>query len=168
MDGCTPDQPTAGPALPLADRLLLWALRVWVIGLQRRLDVAEPMRAAFVRFGVADAVEPVDGLMSILACGATQTLCVECVCHPRLTDDEQRLLRAAALHQDDRGFEARFLLRAILTAEASRDAGEMLGRIGRIFAASGLRLSRCAADTERFAFDGDAESPPDGIRATLH
>jgi len=168
MDGCAPDCPTEGPALPLADRLLLWAMRAWVIGLQRRLDVVEPTRSAFARYGVIDAVELVDGLMSVLACGAAQVLRVECVCHPRLSDDEARLLRAASLHQGNRGFEARFLLRAMLTAEASRDAGEILDRIGRVFAERGLHLSRCAADTERFVFGGDSEAMPHELRPTLH
>jgi hypothetical protein len=168
MDGCAVDGLTEGPALPPADRLLLWAIRVWVIGLKRRLDIDAETRAACARFGVPDAVELVDGLMSILACGATQVLCIECVCHPRLTEDEARLLRAAALHQANRGFEARFLLRAMLTAEASRDAGEILDRIGLVFAARGLRLSRGGADTERFVFGGDSESPPPVVRPTLH
>jgi len=168
MTGCIPDRPTEGPALPPADRLLLWAMRVWVIGLKRRLDVAEPTRAAFARFGAIEAAELVDGLMSILACGASEVLCIECVCHPEMSDDEARLLRAASLHQAKRGFEARFLLRAMLTAEASRDAGEILDRIGLVFAARGLRLSRCAADTERFAFGDESESMPQAIHPTLH
>ena len=92
--------------LPEPERVLLWAMRAWVIGLKRRFDVSEAIRSAFHTSRLPDATELIDALMSILACGATRTLVIECVCYPAVGDDEQRLLAAAALHQAGSGLRA--------------------------------------------------------------
>jgi hypothetical protein len=155
--------------LPLPERLVLWTIRVWVIGLKRRIDVTEPIRAAFGKQGVPEAACLIEGLMSVVACGACRPLTVECVCHDAISDDERRLLAAAALHQDGRGFEARFLLRTILSPGASRGAGEILDRLGRMLAGAGLRLLRPPPRTERYVLGpaeaGDMSMP---LRPTLH
>ena len=134
------------------DRLLLWGMRAWVIGLKQRIDVAEPMRVAFDRFGIPDAVELVDALMSIIACGATRVLDIECVCHKAISEDEKRLLIAASLHQNGSSFEARFILRSILSSAASRAAAELLDRLGKVFRDGSLRLSIWPMETERLVF----------------
>ena len=145
------------------DRLLLWAIRAWVIGVKRRLDVAAPLALAFDRVGVPEGAELVDALMSVVACGAARTLAVECVCETRVSEDESRLLAAAGLYQQGRSFEARFLLREILTPAASCDAGQLLERLGAVLTAGNLGLSTWTIDIERFVFGPapkPAKSPP--------
>lgn len=144
--------PSFTAELDKPDRLLLWAMRAWVIGLKQRVDVAEPMRAAFDRFGVREAVELVDALMSIVACGATRVLEIECVCHKAVSEDEKRLLTAASLHQNGGSFEARFILRSILSATASRAAAELFDRLGGVLRAGSLHLSPWPMETERLVF----------------
>jgi hypothetical protein len=155
--------------LPLPDRLVVWAIRAWVIGLKRRIDAVEPIREAFGRYGIPEAAYLIDGLMSVVACGASRPLAVECVCHDTISDDERCLLAAAALHQDGRGFEARFPLRTMLSPGASRGAGEILDRLGGLLASAGLTLFRWPPQTERYvlgpAEGGDVPRPP---RPTLH
>jgi hypothetical protein len=154
--------------LPEPERVLLWAMRAWVIGLKRRFDVSEAIRSAFHTSRLPDATELIDALMSILACGATRTLVIECVCYPAVGDDEQRLLAAAALHQAGSGLEARFILRSMLAPAASLDAGEILDRLGASFAAEALRLSRWPLDTERSAFQNSREGRAGLGPPTIH
>ncbi|MEJ0070098.1 MAG: hypothetical protein WDO24_16795 [Pseudomonadota bacterium] len=52
----------------------------------------------------------------------------------------------------------------MLAPAASRDAGEILDRLGAALATAGLRLSRWPAGTQRFAYGPQAES----ARPTLH
>ena len=94
----TPGRPVPVSLLPLPDRLVVWAIRAWVIGLKRRIDAAEPIQAAFGKYGIPQAACLFEGLMSVVACGALRPLVVECVCHETISDDERILLAAAALH----------------------------------------------------------------------
>jgi hypothetical protein len=150
------------------DRLLLWAIRTWVIGLKGRFDVSETLREAFGRFGMAEATEPLDALMSIVACGAIRPLTIECVCATAISEDESRLLGAAALHQSKRGFEARFLLREMLDPAASCAAGEMLERLAAILSAGDAELSPWTLRTGRFVFASAPDTGEVPVRPTLH
>lgn len=163
-------RPVLVSQLPLPDRLLIWAMRAWVVGLKRRIDAAEPIREAFTRYGIPEAACLIDGLMSVVACGASRTLAVECVCHEAISDDERTLLAAAALHQGGCGFEARFLLRTMLSPTASNGAGEILDRLGALLADSGLVLFRWPPQTERYVLGPAAEAERQRLprRLTLH
>jgi hypothetical protein len=145
-----PGRPILASQLPLPDRLLLWTVRAWVIGLKERRDTREPIQVAFGKFNIPEAADLLDTLMSVVACGAARPLIVECVCHEVVSEDEGHLLAAAALHQDGRGLEARFMLRTMLSPKASADAGQILDRLGAIFAVAGLKLFGCPAETERY------------------
>jgi hypothetical protein len=149
-------------------RLLLWAMRSWVIGLKRRFDVLPTLREAFGRLGMPEAAEPLDALMSIVACGAIRPLTIECVCAAAISEDESRLLAVAALHQAKRGFEARFLLREMLDPAASCAAGEVLERLAAIFSAANAELTPRSLRTGRFAFAPAPESDEAPNRPTLH
>ena len=154
--------------LSRSDRLLLWSIRAWSAGLNRRLDIVPPLREAFDQFGIAEAAELVDTLMCVVTCGAVRRPVIECVCDPSVSEDEGRLLAAAALHQAGHSFEARFLLREMLTPAASSDVGEILARLGAVLTAANLRLSRWTIDGARFAFVPATEAIAANARPTLH
>ena len=164
------NRPVLVSRMPLPDRLVVWAIRAWVIGLKRHIDAAEPIRAAFGKYGIPQAACLIEGLMSVVACGALRPLAVECVCHETISDDERILLAAAALHQDGSAFEARFLLRTMLSPSASRGAGEILDRLGGLLSGAGLTLFRWPPQTERYVLgpapEAERENPP--RRPTLH
>ena len=170
-----PGRPVLVSQLPLPDRLVVWAVRAWVIGLKRRIDAAAPIQAAFGKHGIPEAACLIDALMSVVACGALRPLVVECVCHETISEDERVLLAAAALHQNGCGFEACFLLRTMLSPGASRGAGEILERLGALLADAGLTLFRWQPRTERYVlgpaprseYDRDEHEPPTR-RPTLH
>lgn len=146
---CIPDAPGRLPGIPAAERLLLWGIRAWVVGVRRRIDADAAIVRTFAASGVAPAAPLIDPLMSVIACGATRRLTVDCVCHPHVSADERQLVQAAALHQAGRGFEACLLLRDALTASAARDAGAFLHGIGSRFLAARLRFVWLPVDTER-------------------
>jgi hypothetical protein len=154
--------------LSRTDRLLLWSIRAWVIGLNRRLDIVPPLREAFDQFGIAEAAELVDTLMCVVTCGAVRRPVIECVCDPSVSEDEGRLLAAAALHQAGQSFEASFLLREMLTPAASSDASEILARLGVVLTAANLRLSSWTIDGARFVFVPATDNPVQTSRPTLH
>jgi hypothetical protein len=166
----TPGRPSLVSQLPLPDRLLIWAVRAWVIGLKRRIDSAEPIRAAFGKYGIPEAVYLIEALMSVLARGASRPLAVECVCHDTISDDERCLLAAAALHQGRQGFEARFLLRTMLSPTASSGAAEILDRLGALLADAGLSLYRWPPKSERYVLSPAPEAEHGPLRRppTLH
>jgi hypothetical protein len=60
-----PGRPVLVSQLPLPDRLVVWAVRAWVIGLKRRIDSAEPIRAAFDRYGIREAACLIDALKNL-------------------------------------------------------------------------------------------------------
>jgi hypothetical protein len=128
--------------------------------------VVAPLQAAFARFQIAQAAELLDALMCIVACGASRVLTIECVCCASVSDDEQRLLAAAAACQCGQGLEATFVLRTILGPAACRDAREILHRLGSVMTAGGSELSRWEFAAERFVFDHPSPSrqPP----VTIH
>jgi hypothetical protein len=163
-----PGTPIRTSILSRTDRLLLWSIRAWVVGLNRRLDIVAPLREAFDQFGIAEAAELVDTLMCIVTCGAVRTPVIACVCDPSVSEDEGRLLAAAALHQAGHSFEARFLLREMLAPAASSDAGEILTRLGAVLTAGNHRLSSWAIDGARFVFVPATEAGVATSRPTLH
>ena len=154
--------------LSRTDRLLLWSFRAWVIGLNRRLDIVPPLQEAFGQFGIAEAAELVDALMSIVACSAARTLDIECVCGPSVSEDEGRLLAAAALYQGGQSFEARFLLREMLTPAGSCDAGEILARLAAVLTTGNHKLSNWMIDGARFVFVASTNGATQAPRPTLH
>ena len=172
---CASGRPVLVSQLPLPDRLVVWAIRAWVIGLKRRIDSAEPIRTAFGKYGIPEAACLVDALMSVIACGALRPLAIECVCQDEISDDERVLLAAAALHQDGHGFEARFLLRTMLSPSASSGVGEILDRLGGLLASAGMILFRWPPRTERYVLGpapqaryDEPEHEPPPRRPTLH
>jgi hypothetical protein len=135
-----PSQSCTG--LPMLENALLWAMRTWVIGHARRVDVAERIDRVFDRLGAPEATRHLERFMSVLARSATRVLEVHCVCHTEVSDDEAALLHLLALQQDEAYEEAYSLLAGMTIEEgavlgcdhacrlvlALRDAGQTLQR----------------------------------------
>jgi len=152
--------------LARVDQLLLWGMRAWVMAMQQRVDVVAPLQAAFARFQITQAAELLDALMCVVACGASRVLTIECVCCASVSDDEQRLLAAAAACQCGQGLEATFVLRTILGPAACRDACEILHRLGSVMTSGGCELSRWELATERLVFDRPGDTRQSHV--TIH
>jgi hypothetical protein len=115
----------SAPPLTRSETLLLWAVRVWVVGHRHDMPVLPNLRTAFRDEGVPAAAEAVDDLMGFIGHGAGRTIRVNCPRCRQVTEDERLLLDVVALHQQGDALWAPFLVRAILTPAAARLSGPL-------------------------------------------
>src|ERR1700722_19838410 len=96
------------------ERIALWTMRAWVIGITQKIPVEEQIQDAFQRIGAPDATGQLYAFMWILSQGASRMLDVDCASSPRISADERALLYILALSHQDRTFEAMILLRSMV------------------------------------------------------
>lgn len=110
-DGCEAHQnnPHEGEdsfaALDNGRKLLLWGIRVWVAGLRQNwppVQTRETLMEGFALAYALDAIDPLEGMMSILAGGSSRQVAVNCPRCPGVTEDEQLLLDLVSLCQQRR------------------------------------------------------------------
>ncbi len=125
--------PTGLATLPFAERLMLWTLRAWVMGLHRGKPIAPQIEAAFAKAGAPEAAEDLNRFMLGFARGASRQIAVDCICKQEISADERRLLDILACHQQGRALDALALLRSMMhprqAVAASWDAGRLADRI---------------------------------------
>ena len=85
----------------MLENALLWAMRAWVIGHSRNVDVATRIERLFESLGAPDAAPHLDGFMRVLSRTANRVLEVNCVCHTAVSVDEASLLSLFALQQKE-------------------------------------------------------------------
>lgn len=123
------------------ENTLLWAMRVWAIGLGRRIPVEEPVVRAFAKLGAADAGGQMQGFVMILGQSAVRMIDLDCVCRRRLSGDERRLLGVLALVQHGKTAEALILLRPLIRTGATMSAIDSAQRLMASLSAARLFLT---------------------------
>jgi len=120
-------------ALPFAERLMLWTMRAWVMGVHRGNPTTTQIEAAFAKAGVQEAAEDLERFMVTFARGASRQIAVDCICKQQVSADERRLLDILSCHQHGRALDALALLRSMMhprqAAAASWEAGKLADRI---------------------------------------
>ena len=124
--------------IPRAERVLLWAVRTWVIGRSQGVALDSEIDTALARIHAHGAAGPHLDLMAALEDGATRKLSVECVCCRHATPDEQRIVDVVAMFQQGRDFEATRLLRGFVTPPGSLVARASAIRLAEVFEERGL------------------------------
>lgn len=142
----------SGVAISRQERLLLWTMRAWVIGITQKIPVEEQIQDAFNRIGAPDATGQLYAFMWILSQGASRMLNVDCVCQNSLSRDERALLDILALSQHKRTFEAMILLRSIVRRGRAIAAGESAMRVATALSEAGFVLPVRSLETTRYAF----------------
>lgn len=127
------DSAWTSDTLSFAEQMLLWSMRIWVVGLQKRIPVGEKLHEAYSRAGAPRAVGLVDNLMVVVGHGAIRQLDINCPCRKGLSEDERSILDLAALYQGGASLEGPLLLHSMLTETACRAAGGILRDLGRVF-----------------------------------
>lgn len=159
-------------ALPLEQGVLLWCMRIWVVGRYRPVAPAHRIQEVLNRLGVPEAAAPVEHFMEALRDGAARTLGIDCVCQPRVSEDERALLDVIALAQQDRPLEALLMLRGMLTAEGAHHALRSAEDLGTILAHAGRSLPAPEEDMHQYAWAAAAASAQAARQrpaaATLH
>jgi hypothetical protein len=108
--------------LPLLETALLWAMRAWVAGHNRRIDVSGLIVKMFENLNAPEAAFRLNGFMNDLRLGAKRMLKIDCVCRQAVNADELLLLDIFALTQEGHQDEARPLL-GQLAAEPAAESG---------------------------------------------
>jgi hypothetical protein len=86
-------------ALQISERLLIWGCRTWVACCRTRTCPTEQLERVYCRFGVVAAAASLDALLCATARTAIRAIDVRCPRCASLSEDEVRLLYAAAAAQ---------------------------------------------------------------------
>lgn len=151
--------------LSASERLVLHACRDWLVAVRADADPAAALRPPLAMHGIPDAALSVDALLGVVARAARRPIDLRCPRCEKLSEDEARLLHAAALAQRGQPEMAEDILRALLTDVGASFALGPLSGLGVLLGTAGLRLrarrlpeASGGTTAERF----EAWSPPDG------
>ena len=150
------------------ERIALWTMRAWVIGITQKIPVEEQIQDAFQRIGAPDATGQLYAFMWILSQGASRMLDVDCVCSTRISGDERALLDILALSQHGRSFEAMILLRSMVKNTRAVATAECVDDFVRTLSAAGFRLPVRSLETSRYAFADQAFTDVPALTPTYH
>lgn len=138
-DLLTDDRP-AFAELPEPERVLLWSMRVWVIGHCRQQSVSARIAAALGAHGLEHALPELDAFMGALSRGASRPIELLCLCRAEVSDDERLLLDAFALCQQDEADDAQTALCTFLTEHAATYAVRKAEAVALDFLDAGASL----------------------------
>lgn len=147
------DAPAQVQDLHRGEKLVVWAMRVWVVGARERITVDEILRGSFARCGVPTALPVLDNMMAVIAGGAARTIDIACVCHDRVSPDELCIMDVIALYQAGDTLETPLMLRSFLTPGAADATAALIDRLARILSDAGLRLRTNPCRTRRYVMD---------------
>jgi len=150
------------------ERIALWTMRAWVIGITQKIPVEEQIEEAFGRVGAPDATGQLYAFMWILSQGACRMLDVDCVCSTSISSDERALLDILALSQHGRSFEAMILLRSMVKGTRALATAECANEFVRTLSAAGFHLPVRALETGQYAFADQAFADTPALTPTYH
>lgn len=127
--------------LPFAEQLLLWAIRMTVVGMKSGSPTHHPVTVAFRKVGAEPAAEKVSMLVRILALGAQRPVQIATPCALLLTPDERCLLAVAALAQTRPRVEGALIMRPLLSPAACRAVAALARELGALLGGVGLRFA---------------------------
>ena len=138
-------------ALPLAQRALLWCMRMWVMQLRHGAETQARVGNMLGQLGAPTAPPHLERLMLLLVHGATRELEVLCVCQTEVAADERALLDVLSLAQAERPLDAFLALRSILPAQDAGAALHSAEELGALLAQAGRFLPAPEENGRRFA-----------------
>jgi hypothetical protein len=162
--------PTAQPVHTISQRekIMLWTMRAWVIGITEKIPVEDQIQDAFNRIGAPDANGQLYAFMWILSQGASRMLNVDCVCSQKISGDERALLDILALSQHGRTFEAMILLRSMVKNTRALAVADCAANIVRTLSSAGFILPVRSLETDRYAFADQAQAGSLNFAPTYH
>ena len=138
-------------ALPIAQRALLWCMRMWVMQLRHGAETQERVDNMLGQLGAPAATPHLQSLMLTLVQGTTRELEVLCVCQTEVAADERALLDVLSLAQARRSLDALLALQSILPAQDAGAALHSAEEIGVLLAQAGRFLPAPDENERRFA-----------------
>jgi hypothetical protein len=150
------------------ERIMLWTMRAWVIGITQKIPVEEHIQDAFTRIGAPDATGQLYAFMWSMSQGACRMLDVDCVCSTRISEDERTLLDILALSQHGRSFEAMILLRSMVKGSRAVATAKCAGDFVQALSVAGFHLPVRALETSRYAFADQGFPVTPALTPTYH
>lgn len=150
------------------ERIALWTMRAWVIGITQKIPVEEQIQEAFQRVGAPDATGQLYAFMWILSQGACRILDVDCVCSTSISSDERALLDILALSQHGRSFEAMILLRSMVKSTRALATADCASAFVRTLSAAGFHLPVRTLQTGQYAFVDQSLADSSPLAPTYH
>lgn len=154
--------------MPHPERLIVWAMRVWVVGVRERISVDEVLRASFLRAGAPQALPVLDNMMVVIAGGAARVIDVSCVCHEEISVDERTILDVIALFQAGDTLETPLMLRSFLTPHAAMSVALLIERLATVLSDARLMLRNRPSPARRHANAVDPRVVGWAGSATIH
>lgn len=162
------DAPAQVQELNRGGKLLVWAMRVWVVGARERIAVEEVLRGSFTRCGAPAALPVLDNMMAVIAGGAARTIDISCVCQDRVSADERCIMDVIAMYQAGDTLETPLMLRSFLTPGAADATAALIDRLARILSDAGLLLRTSQCRTRRYALEAGTASAGWAGPMTVH
>lgn len=132
--------PTSKEELTDTERLLVWAVRVWVAHHKAGAVPCRGYSYAFTRVGLADAPLLLHRLMQMVAAHARRGIDVRCIGCPQVSPDEGRVLTALAAAQRGDLTAAQAPLRDLMEVAAVNWAHAVLATLAAQMTAPEHRL----------------------------
>jgi len=152
--------------MPNTERLILWAMRVWVVGVRERISVDEVLRGSFARAGAPQALPVLDNMMAVIAGGAARVIDIACVCHEEISADKRTILDVIALFQAGDTLETPLMLRSFLTAAES--GAKLNERLATTLSDSHLNLRTWPSRARRYELAGNSGAVGWAGSMTIH
>lgn len=154
--------------MPHPERLIVWAMRVWVVGVRERISVDEVLRGAFARAGASRALPVLDNVMAVIAGGAARIIDVACVCHEEISADERTLLDVIALFQAGDTLETPLMLRSFLTPQAAMSVAPLIEHLATALSDARFVLRNRPSSARRHAISAGHGAVGWAGSATIH
>jgi hypothetical protein len=127
--------------LVFAERLVLWAMRMWGAGYRLGHSPDDVLAQSFEKAGMAQGRQCLEEFMVALTAGAARSIGLQCVCRKDVSDDERLLLDALRLSQPHFATgQASFLLEDIVTDMALPIAATKTQALAAAFNGANLRF----------------------------
>lgn len=128
--------------LPFAEQLLLWAIRMTVLGLKTGAPTQHPVIVAYRKAGAPAVPERLGLMMRVLALGALRPVQIATPCAMFVTEDERALVAMIAMAQPGDAVRGTLMLRRILSPAACRATAALAGEVAALMGGAGLHLRR--------------------------
>ena len=152
--------------LDFGGQVLLWSIRIWVIGVRHQRPALETIDKAYTLVGCPDGASSLNTVMQRLTLSARRVLDVRPPCFTSISADEQRLLDATRCYQRGDKVRPRFIVSAMSHRHAAPALLDALERLSLSLVGAGLTLQgdiASHANTDRGSDRGtetDAENTP--------
>jgi hypothetical protein len=149
--------------------VLLWCMRLRMVGSRRPLCAQAQIDEALTRLGAPEAVPDFEQFLHVMATDSLRALDIHCVCWRSVGQDELAVLDVLALAQERLAMETLMVLRGLLPPAAAMRARHHAEQVGAALARAGWFLDAPGPALRHFAMGTEAvPGAPHGPACEIH